>query len=162
MLIGILSDTHGHALAARAGVRLLRDRGARILLHCGDVGGEAVLDELSGGRVAFVWGNNDLDRLPLANYARLLGLECMDTLGSVEVAGKEIAITHGDDYRVLHRLRTSQKHDYVLFGHTHVPSDERTGRTRMINPGALYRARPKTVALLDLTTDGLIYEQIDI
>ena len=34
-------------------------------------------------------------------------------------------------------------------------ADQRIGRTRIINPGALHRASPKTVALLDTERDKL-------
>jgi predicted phosphodiesterase len=49
----------------------------------------------------------------------------------------------------------SQRFDYLLHGHSHLTRDERVGRTRIINPGALHRAREKTVALLDTATDAL-------
>jgi predicted phosphodiesterase len=42
-----------------------------------------------------------------------------------------------------------------MVGHSHVPSEQRSGRVRIINPGALYRAATKTVALLDLARDRL-------
>jgi hypothetical protein len=38
--------------------------------------------------------------------------------------------------------------------------DERFGRTRIINPGALFRASEKTVALLDTEADQLDYLRI--
>src|SRR4051812_19223606 len=76
MLIGILSDTHDRLEAARAAVQRLRQRGAEYLIHCGDVGGQEVLDELAGVPTAFVWGNNDWDRIALARYAEEIGLSC--------------------------------------------------------------------------------------
>src|SRR5690348_8579677 len=61
VLLGILSDTHGRRDASKAGIELLRARGAKYLIHCGDVGGEDILDLLAGDDPpsAFVWGNND-------------------------------------------------------------------------------------------------------
>jgi predicted phosphodiesterase len=66
-----------------------------------DVGGEGVLDLLAGLPVAFVWGNTDWDRMGLERYARDLGLQCFGNFGEVELGGKSIAITHGDDLRVV-------------------------------------------------------------
>jgi predicted phosphodiesterase len=40
----------------------------------------------------------------------------------------------------------------VFYGHTHQAAEHRTGKTRVINPGALHRARPKTFVVLDLAT----------
>ena len=39
-----------------------------------------------------------------------------------------------------------------LEGLLHQVRDDRVGRTRVINPGALHRARPKTFAVLDLAS----------
>ena len=50
MILGILSDTHGHARRTAAAVRLLQQLGAEAFVHCGDVGSPDVLDELAGRR----------------------------------------------------------------------------------------------------------------
>jgi len=153
MLVGILSDTHDNIRTAAAGVAALKEAGAEHFLHCGDVGGEGVLDLLAGLPVAFVWGNTDWDRMGLERYARDLGLQCFGNFGEVELGGKSIAITHGDDLRVVRGVIDAQRHDYLLLGHSHIRADECAGRVRVINPGALHRAREKTVATLDTDTD---------
>ena len=65
-------------------------------------------------------------------------------------------MTHGHLYKVHQQLLASQP-DYLLTGHSHVAADSREGTTRLINPGALHRARPYTVALLNLADDPLRY-----
>ena len=155
MLIGILSDTHDRADAMAAAMKLLRERGAAFYVHCGDVGAERVLDHLAGVPSAFVFGNTDWDRAALARYARSIGVACHDTFADLELGGKRIAVTHGDDYRLKQRILSEQRHDYLLQGHTHARADQRVGRTRLINPGALHRAKEKTVALLDTEADRL-------
>jgi putative phosphoesterase len=162
MLLGILSDTHDRADAMAAGVRLLRAAGAAYYVHCGDVGDEAVLDALAGEPAAFVFGNNDWDHAGLRRYAATLGITCLGDFGTLELAGKRIAVTHGDDGALLRRLVDAQEHDYVLLGHSHVAGEQRVGRVRLINPGALYRARVKTVALLDLATDALRWIEVPV
>ena len=47
MVLGILSDTHGHARRTAAAVRLLEQLGAEAFVHCGDIGSPDVLDELA-------------------------------------------------------------------------------------------------------------------
>lgn len=157
MLIGILSDTHDHADAMKAAVAVLKEHGAEFYIHCGDVGGEGVLDHLTGLPAAFVWGNTDFDRKSLTDYARSLGIACHGTLADLQLDGKRIAVMHGDDFSLRKQLLHDQVYDYLLQGHTHVRQDERVGKTRVINPGALYRTREKTVALLDTRTDKLRY-----
>src|SRR5687768_17087562 len=144
-----------------AGVAALRGRGAAYFIHCGDVGGEDVLDSLAGLPSAFVFGNTDFDRASLTRYAQDLGITCYGHAGDLELAGKRIALLHGDDDRLKRRLLDAQQHDYQLQGHTHVPQDDRVGRTRVINPGALHRAKVKTVALLDTDADTVSFITID-
>lgn len=155
MLLGILSDTHDRIEAMAEGMRLLRAAGATYFVHCGDVGSEGVLDHLAGERAAFVFGNTDWDRAPLRRYAQQVGVDCLESYGSLELGGKAIAVAHGDDSARLRQVIEDQEHDYLLTGHTHVAGEQRYGRTRVINPGALHRARVKTVAILDLATDQL-------
>lgn len=162
MLLGILSDTHDRIEPARAAVNLLLDRGAQRLIHCGDVGSERILDLLIGHQASFVFGNNDLEHTELANYAAAVGVECLHSFGSIEVEGKRFAITHGDDPRLLRQIIDADAHDYLLFGHTHVPCDRRERRIRLINPGALHRAAQKTVAILNLATDQLEFVPLPV
>jgi putative phosphoesterase len=155
VIVGILSDTHDRVDAARAGVKLLQQHGAEYFIHCGDVGSEQILDLLAGLPSAFVFGNTDWDLRGLQRYARDLNLTCLGPGGNLELGGKLFHVEHGDDPRTMRRALDAQTFDYLLHGHTHVRRDERVGKTRVINPGALHRAREKTVALLDTGTDEL-------
>lgn len=157
MRIGILSDTHDRVHAAAAALAILQQQRADFYIHCGDVGSEAILDCLAGLPAAFVWGNNDWDRRPLERYAANLGLQCMGDFGELELGGKTFAILHGDDTRAMRRILTEQRHNYLLHGHTHVARDEQAGLVRIINPGALHRAREKSVALLDVASGQLTF-----
>jgi len=153
MLIGLLSDTHGRVDAAAAAIKLLRERGATYFIHCGDIGSLSVLDYFAGLPAACVWGNCDYDRSTLCRYADRLGIQCFGSFGELSLDGKSIALIHGDDHRLRQRLLDEQKHDYLFQGHTHSPDDLRIGRTHLVNPGALHRARTKTVALVDTAAD---------
>jgi uncharacterized protein len=162
MLVGLLSDTHDDLNATVAGLRVLRGAGVEYFLHGGDVGGQRILDLFAGDPFAFVWGNNDWDRRDLSRYAFSIGLRCMDEFGEITLAGKVFAMTHGDDSQLVKRILSQQRHDYLITGHTHVKKDERVGRVRWINPGALHRARTKTVAVLDLAKDDLKFLAVEI
>ncbi len=156
MLIAILSDTHSRTNPLIAAIDMLRGRGAEHYIHCGDVGGEEVLDCLAGlPAVTFVWGNNDWDVRALEDYAQNLNVTCAGRAADLILDGKRFAVIHGDNASQKAEIVKSQQHDYLLQGHTHVFNDQRIGRMRLINPGALYRANYKTVALLDTATDKL-------
>ncbi len=154
MLIGILSDTHDRIDALVIALHMLRGRNVEHYIHCGDVGGgQRVLDQLAGLPVTFIWGNNDWDVAALEDYAAGLGLSCGGRFVELTLGGKSFAVTHGDDSALKKRVLDGQQHDYLLLGHSHVYADQRVGRTRIINPGALHRASPKTVAVLDTELD---------
>lgn len=155
VIVGILSDTHDRIEPALAGIKLLQQGGAEFYIHCGDVGGEQILDLLAGLPSAIVWGNNDFDRPLLTRYAESLGIAVFQTLGELELGGEHFAVTHGDDARIVRQVLDQQEHDYLLTGHSHIKADQRIGRVRVINPGALHRAIEKTVALLNTETDAL-------
>ena len=166
MIVGVLSDTHGRADAATVAVRVLLERGATQLVHCGDVGdgakGRAVLDTMAGHRALFVFGNNDYDERELARYAGDLGIACGDHCGRLTLDGRLAIVTHGDDVKLVRRTLAEQRADYLFVGHTHVPLDRRDGRVRTVNPGALYRASVKTVALVDTVRDTVEFLTVPV
>jgi putative phosphoesterase len=155
MLVGILSDTHDNAASMAAAMALLRQRGCRRIIHCGDVGSPRILDHLAGLDASFVWGNCDWDRPALERHARCLGITCHGAFGEFDLDGAPAALLHGDDHRLKARLLAEQRHAYLLQGHTHLAEDRRIGRVRLINPGALHRANPRTVAILDTASGAL-------
>jgi hypothetical protein len=157
MLIGILSDTHDRVPAIKAAIAVLQQSKVEFFIHCGDVGSERILDQLAGLPAAFVWGNNDWDRPALERYAAKLGITCHGDFADIELGGKRIAVIHGDNFRLKQQILAEERHDYLLQGHTHLRQDEKIGRIRCINPGALYRARDKSVAILDTVSDRLTF-----
>lgn len=160
MLVGIMSDSHGDAAATARAVALLDHRGAKKLFHCGDLCGEAVLDELAGHDCAFVWGNCDHPTPTLRTYVESLGLPWPEPPVRAELNGKRIAVYHGHE-RGFSRAANEPGQNYIFYGHTHVAADQRSDRCRLINPGALHRARIHTVALLELMTDRLEFLRLD-
>jgi predicted phosphodiesterase len=49
---------------------------------------------------------------------------------------------------------------YLCHGHTHRQADDRQGSTRVLNPGALFRAKTYSVGLLDTEADR--FDLIDV
>ena len=162
MLIGILSDTHDRVAPLVAAIDLLRGREVEHYIHCGDVGGQDILDRLAGLPVTFIWGNNDWDVRSLEDYAAHLKLACAGRFADLTLGGKRFAVIHGDDFRLKQRLIDDQQHDYLLQGHTHIKDLRRVGKTRLINPGALHRAATKTVATLNVAEDALWFHSVQI
>lgn len=156
MIIGILSDSHGRAEAVRQAVTVLRHHGAERLFHCGDVGNHDTLDELLELPTVFVWGNMDRPTPAAHAYCESVGLSWPEPPVVVNLDGKRIGVCHGHE-RFVRTFAEEYDLDYLLIGHSHQRGDLKQGKTRIINPGALHRASPKTVATLDLDTDELTF-----
>jgi putative phosphoesterase len=164
MLLGLLSDSHGRHLMVRRAIELFADLGVEHIIHCGDVCGDHVFDELAGRSLTFVWGNMDEVDAGLLAYLNVLGISAPNAVPTrLTLDDKRFAIFHGHE----REFAQAERHafstlgvDYVLHGHTHVPRDDRLGRVRVINPGALHRARPKSVATLDTTNDRLTRHEV--
>ncbi len=159
MRIGILSDTHDRHQRTALAVARLRAEGVEALVHCGDITTPEVVYELAGLPSHFVLGNNDDDESALRWAIGAIEGVCLGHGGEVTLAGRRIAVTHGDRPDQVRRLRRAAP-AYLLSGHTHQRLDRRDGPTRLINPGALHRAAEYTVACLDLDTEVLTFLKI--
>jgi putative phosphoesterase len=150
MRIGIVSDTHGNRRTVNLALADLRDRGVTTLLHCGDIDDPETVALFRGFTTHFVFGNCDHDKAELREAMAEIGATLHESFGSVEIEGVKLAFLHGDDARMLRDVERSGYYDFLFYGHTHQAEEHRTGPTRVINPGALQRARPKTFIVLDL------------
>src|SRR3984893_6999381 len=121
-LIGVISDTHG----------LLRPRvhdalkGAALILHAGDVGGSAILDELRLiAPVSAVFGNTDPPGQPG------LGGEI-----AIEVGGLRLHVSHGHEVGSPTPAKLAARYDadVVIYGHTHRPLVTRPDGRVSVNP----------------------------
>jgi putative phosphoesterase len=149
MRIAIVSDTHSRYATVEAALKRIDERRVELILHCGDIE-DADTVWLFPGNTHFVFGNCDTERASLRQAMYGIGATLHEPFGKLDLDGVKVAFVHGDDRELLHDLEHSGAYDYLFHGHTHVAAERRTGPTRIINPGALYRARPKTFALLDL------------
>jgi putative phosphoesterase len=160
MRIAILSDTHSRYATIEAALQLVEEQGAELILHCGDIeDAEAVWH--FPGKTHFVFGNCDTERTEIRQAVHGIGATLYEPIGRLEVDGVQIAWLHGDDHRLMREVEQDGGFDYLFYGHTHVADERRTGPTRVINPGALHRARVKTFLVLDTdsgTTTSVVVE----
>jgi uncharacterized protein len=161
MIVGLVSNTNGRADAMAAALVLLRDRGADLIVHCGDVGGRQVLDEMKHVDAAFVWGDRDRDRMGLLRHARTLDIVCFGVLGELDLDGKRAVLVHGDDKKLVRRLLDEQQYDYLFYGHDAGGEDRKVGRTRVVNPGSLYGGPSQNCAVISTTSDEVKFLTVD-
>lgn len=150
MRLGIVSDTHGHVENTRAAVRMLESLDVDRLLHCGDIGTPEIVELLAPWPGDYVLGNCDYDQAALAAAVTGAGHNFHDQFGELTIEGKRIALLHSHDRRKFREVTESGAWDLVCYGHTHLASIDRHGETVVLNPGALYRANPHSLAIVDL------------
>lgn len=156
MLVGVMSDSHGDGEITAQAVALLKSRGCEALFHCGDVCSTSVLDALAGERAWFVWGNCDHAFMEWRPYVQSIGLAWPEAPVRVELAGRTILVAHGHE-RGFDEYSRRRGVDFLFFGHTHRYEQFRDGSVVCVNPGALHRARVKTVAVVNLETAGVLF-----
>lgn len=150
MLIGVVSDTHGQASYCRQAIDVLESFNPQAVLHCGDIGSSEIVELFAPWPTHFVFGNVDYDQSSLRAAIEQAGQTCHGPFASIELAGKKIAMLHGDDTLRLAQETRGGQWDLVCHGHTHVARNEKVGGTLVLNPGALYRARPHSLAIVEL------------
>src|SRR3989338_2583937 len=159
-MIGIISDTHENEKATKKAVRIFKDKNIDFVVHCGDIISPPMLEHFKGLKMKFVFGNNDGEKAGLNKMASEYGWEKITDEKEFDYGGKKFYVYHGTNKEKLDNAIKSNKYDYVLTGHTHIKMDEKSGKTRVINPGALFRIYPYTVALLDAEKDELEFVKI--
>ena len=132
-VIGLISDTHGLVRGEVHGALA----GVELILHAGDVGGDAVLDELQLiAPVAAVYGNTDAPGDPRLEAA------IERTIGGVR-----IHVSHGHELGspTPQTLLERYAADVIVYGHTHRALVTQVGGRLVVNPGA---AGPRRFNLL--------------
>ena len=157
MKIAIISDTHDNISNVQAVRQLILAEGVDAIVHCGDLTDTSVLGYFGDFQLYYTFGNCDLagiirDELHLQGDRIQTGYDL-----SLNLNGKRVYVTHGHIDGYLEKAIASGNYDYIFHGHTHQFVDELSGKTRIINPGALGGKKVDTCsfAFLDLES-GLL------
>jgi putative phosphoesterase len=150
MRIGILSDTHGHVPNTQRAVRMLESLDVERVIHCGDIGSVNIVTMFSAWPTHFVLGNVDSNGLELQQAIEQAGQTYHGRFGEVEWAGRRLAFLHGDNALQFRSVVDCGDYAMVCYGHTHVADTKYRQRTLVLNPGAIYRARPHSLAIVEL------------
>lgn len=149
-VIGVVSDTHGHVWNTRQAIRILESLVVDAVLHCGDVGSSEIPPLFHPWPTHYVLGNVDSRGEQLRAAMEAAGGVCHGRFGGLEAAGRKLALLHGDDSWRLEREIAGGHWDLICHGHTHSAQSYLVGRTRVLNPGAIDRAHPPSIAVVDL------------
>ncbi|HEY9869040.1 MAG TPA: metallophosphoesterase family protein [Candidatus Obscuribacterales bacterium] len=156
MMIAVLADTHvpkrAKTLPARAWDIL---RQADAIIHAGDVLNEQFLDELRMLAIPLhaVRGNNDITLRHLPETLEL-GLE-----------GVRVAVIHDSGAKKGRAERMTKRFpnaDLIIFGHSHIPVNERHGAVLLFNPGSPTDRRRQPSCTMGLLHISAGHVQVEI
>jgi putative phosphoesterase len=138
--VGVISDTHG--LLRPQALEFLR--GSQMIIHCGDICGPEVLEQL--GRIApvtAVRGNNDHGA-----WAEELPVQIR-----IPIAGNSVFVIH--DLSEMDIDAAGSGIDVVLSGHSHKPVSEPRDGVLYLNPGSAGPRRFKLpISIAELRVEG--------
>ena len=154
-MIGIISDTHENEEAVKKAAALFKEKNVDFVVHCGDIISPPMLGHFKDLKMKFVYGNNDGEKKGLKEMCQKLGFDEIKDEIEFTYKNKKFYAYHGTKLKILNDAIQSSKYDYILTGHTHAKRNDKIGKTRVINPGALFRVYPYTVAMLDAQDDKL-------
>jgi uncharacterized protein len=160
MRIAVLSDTHGKPAPTKAALEQIRQQNVDAILHCGDIGSVELIELFADWPTHFVFGNVDEDRQAFQRAIEAAGQHSHGTFGDLTLAGTRIAFLHGDDGPRLRETIASGTWNLVCHGHTHRKETRQEGSTIVLNPGALYRASPRTFAFVDLPALQIEFREV--
>ena len=152
-LLGLISDTNG---LLRPGAHDALG-GVELILHAGDVGGSAILDELRLiAPVRAVFGNTDAPGDPDLAEEILMN-----------VGGMSLHVSHGHEVGSPTPARLAARYDadIVIYGHTHRQLVTTLDGRMFVNPGAAGPRRFKlspSVARLTISAGNAEIEIIEI
>jgi putative phosphoesterase len=129
---------------------MLESLDVNAVLHCGDIGSMAVVELFAAWPTHFVFGNCDDNPQAFAAAIEKAGQTCHRLFGDLEFDGVKVALLHSHERNRFRQAIDGGKYRLVCYGHTHVAAIDRHGETVVLNPGAIYRASPHSLAVVDL------------
>ncbi len=149
----IISDTHNNYKKGERVKEILKEEGIDFIIHCGDIGEPNYLKEVfKGFNVRAILGNMDEGYGEIEEYNNLPNIVVYEDTGEETINNKKIAFNHFPS--IAKKLAKTNKYDFVFYGHTHKPWEEKIGECILLNPGnvagMLYNS---TFAIYDFKKD---------
>jgi len=155
MKVAVVSDTHDNLEKVEKFIETVNKREVELVIHCGDfVSPFTVKLLLSKLKCDFfgVFGNNDGE---IAGLISVSGGTIEKSPAVKTLDNKTFAVMHEPLF--VEEIASSDKFDYILYGHTHQLNTKTLNGCRIINPGELcgYITGKSTFVILDTTTNSL-------
>jgi len=165
-----MADSHDHKVNLTKAIELANTHNCEYVLHAGDMIGPGSIRRLATsfkGEVIYVFGNNDGDRIrhlaTIENFKNvtLPAGDANSEWGAIwegKIDGINFFMNH---YRRVGELAVaSQQFDVVIYGHSHVYSQEQFNDCLLINPGAISELNNEYSSFMIFDTQTKTIEKI--
>lgn len=154
MKIGIVSDTHDNIPNIEKAINWLNKEKIKTLLHCGDISTYETMEFISrkfSGKIVAVFGNMDFGKTDSWDFSNV---KVFPEIAKVEFDKIKIAFCHMP--KKAKELAENREFNFVFYGHTHKPWEEKVGDCRLVNPGNMAGIfYSPTFAVYDTKSDKL-------
>lgn len=158
MNIAIISDVHDNAPNLQKALSWMVKHKVEQIIHCGDLSSPQIMLPIFAknfkNHIHMVFGNVDDKDAANSMLYKYPNLKHYGSCGDLVLDNKKVAFVHFPEKAK--ELASTQKYDFVFYGHTHQPWEEVIGQTKLINPGTLAGLLQKaTFATWDTVDDTL-------
>lgn len=169
MKIVVLSDSHDNIVRLKHVIGFVESVGANAIIHCGDWNTPRAVKQFEGVKIPVfgVLGNADIDpEIKIKMQKSKIKYE--EDFLELKLDGRIIGVCHyppspaATEGQALQRALESGRYDLLLHGHTHQKRDEKIGKTRVINPGALERTLKPSFAVYDTESDKVEFVEVAV
>ena len=138
MRAAVISDTHDSIFSTQDVLKIIADEGVDTIIHCGDMTTAYTAELFKDFCIYHAWGNCDYVTADIQTALKSCKAGSRsDRWIKAVFDGKMIGAVHDEHSREFASMMDSGLFDYIFVGHTHRKSDRISGKTRIINPGAI-------------------------
>lgn len=159
--LGVVADTHSRPNAA--GLQHLRALRPDAILHAGDIGNRAVLEQLSAIATTYAVRGNIDERPADLPDARVVDL-CDREGALARLYMRHIALSGAKLRKDVVQRVTAEGASIVVCGHSHVPLVARERELVVFNPGSLGPRRfqlPTVFGVIEISRAGIEIHHVD-
>lgn len=135
-MLAIISDIHDNLANLETFLKYAGKNKISEIFCLGDLTNNLTIKNLADGfegKIYLVSGNADFFNEEYIKY--FPKIKYYNKTGDVEIDNKKIAFTHCP-YNAK-EIAKSKKYDYIFYGHTHKPWQEKISETILLNPGTI-------------------------
>ncbi|GIW65332.1 MAG: phosphoesterase [Candidatus Parcubacteria bacterium] len=156
MKIAVISDTHDNLTNLIKALTFINQQEVSALIHCGDVTNietfRTILNYFNKP-IYLSFGNGDDSKVfnDFLNQNKNNQINFFNEFGEFNLNNFKIGISHFPEV-VKKVLQNKKDYDFIFYGHTHKPWEEKENKTIILNPGNLAGIFYKpTFALVDFS-----------